>query len=130
MTSILYTVATDKDGNLIIANDAEKGTHYTCALCRADLILRKSGKTGKGTKRPHFAHRSLTPNCTPETALHYSFKHLLAKKIETHIKNQTPLPFSWYCKFCGDKHSGNLFPSPKSLSIEDSSLRINIYYRF
>lgn len=74
MTNILYTVAIDNDGNLIKANDAEKGNVFFCPVCKTDLILRKSGKTGKGTKRPHFSHRKLIPNCTPETALHYSYK--------------------------------------------------------
>lgn len=118
MTNILYTVATDKDGNLINANDAEKGNDFFCPVCKTELILRKSGKTGKGTKRPHFAHRTLTPNCTPETALHYSFKNLLAKKIEHHINSQTPLSISWHCKFCGDEHSGNLLKKIKMVEVE------------
>jgi len=118
MTTILYTVATDKNGNLVKANDAEKGNDYFCPLCKTELILRKSGKTGKGTKRPHFAHRALTPNCTPETALHYSFKNLLARKIDEHIISQTPLSISWHCKFCGLDHSGNLLKKVKVVKVE------------
>ncbi len=118
MTNILYTVATDKNGQLIKANDAEKGADFLCPVCKSELILRKSGKTGKGTKRPHFAHRALTPNCTPETALHYAFKNLLADKLQKHIATQTPLPFSWYCEFCGGQHSGNLLKKVKDVKIE------------
>jgi Competence protein CoiA-like family len=118
MTTILYTVAIDKDGNLIKANDAEKSKDFFCPVCKSDLILRKSGNTGKGAKRPHFAHRSLTPNCTPETALHYSFKNLLASKIEQHIKTNTPLPISWSCKYCGLLHTGNLLKKIKDVKIE------------
>lgn len=118
MTNILYTVATDKYGNLIKANDAEKGNDFFCPVCKTELILRKSGKTGKGTKRPHFAHRSLTPNCTPETALHYSFKNLLAKKIEHHINSKTPLSIFWNCSFCGDEHSGNLLKKINAVKVE------------
>ncbi|MBS0645226.1 MAG: hypothetical protein JSR97_01360 [Verrucomicrobia bacterium] len=118
MTTILYTVATDKNGNLIKANDAEKGDDFFCPVCKSDLILRKSGKTGKGSKRPHFAHRSLTPNCTPETALHYSFKNLLANKIDHHIKTNTPLAIKWNCKYCGGQHSGNLLKKIKSVKVE------------
>jgi competence CoiA-like predicted nuclease len=77
MKEILYTVATDLYGTLIKAFDAEKGGSFFCPECKTKLILRKSGKTGNGTKRPHFAHRGLTPNCTPETALHSVFKNLL-----------------------------------------------------
>lgn len=108
MSKLLYTVATDKFGNLIKANDAEKGNDFLCPVCRTDLILRKSGKTGKGTKRPHFAHRALTPNCTPETALHYSFKTLLAEKLRQYIESERSLPISWRCQYCYAEHSGNL----------------------
>jgi hypothetical protein len=34
------------------------------------MILRKSGKTGQGSRRPHFAHKSVNPDCNPETAIH------------------------------------------------------------
>lgn len=118
MTTILYTVATDKDGNLIKANDADKGNDFFCPLCKTELILRKSGKTGKGAKRPHFAHRALTPNCTPETALHYSFKNLLADKLQQHIATQTPLPMTWQCKYCYGGHSGNLLKKIKTVKVE------------
>lgn len=118
MTKILYTVAIDKNGGLTKANEAVKGKEYYCPVCKTDVILRKSGKSGKGSKRPHFAHRVLTPNCTPETALHYSFKNLLAASLQQHIISQTPLPILWSCKFCHDPHSGNLLKKIKSVNIE------------
>jgi competence CoiA-like predicted nuclease len=68
MTKILYTVAKDIDGNLIKASDAEKGKDFFCPVCKTDLILRKSDNIGKGAKRPHFAHRSLSPNSFPATS--------------------------------------------------------------
>lgn len=100
MKKILYTVAYDKGKNLIKASDAEKGNEFYCPVCKEELILRKSGKTGKGSKRPHFAHQNLTPNCNPETALHFSFKNLLYKYLEEHITGNIPLQFSWDCKYC------------------------------
>ncbi len=118
MNDILYTVATDKNGNLIKAIDAEKGNVFFCTVCKTELILRKSGKKGKGTKRPHFAHKTLTPNCTPETALHFVFKNLLAKKIQNHIDNRLPLNFNWECKYCYDQHSGNLLRKIKTVKVE------------
>lgn len=108
MGNILYTSAIDKMGNLVKANDCKKGEDFLCQICKSKVILRKSGNLGKGTKRPHFAHKTLTPNCTPETALHYAFKNLLLKKIEQHLKAQMPLYITWLCKFCGDEHSGDL----------------------
>jgi len=118
MIEILYNVALDNDGHLIRANDAEKGNDFFCPICKSKIILRKSGKSGKGTKRPHFAHQELTHNCTPETALHYSFKNLLADKIQEHISTQTPLSILWLCKYCNDPHSGNLLRRIKSVKVE------------
>lgn len=118
MTKILYAVALDKDGHLIKANDAEKGNDFYCPICKSKIILRKSGNTSKWSKRPHFAHQKLTTNCTPETALHYSFKNLLADKLQQHISTQTPLPISWLCKYCYDPHSGNLLKKIKSVKVE------------
>jgi len=118
MMKILYTVAIDKNGQFVKANDAEKGNNFFCPVCNSDLVLRKSGKTGKGTKRPHFAHQSLTSNCTSETALHYSFKNLLVNKLQQHITAQMPLPFSWECEYCGIEHSGNLLKKVKTVKIE------------
>ena len=69
MAKLLYTIAKNEQGLFIKANEAEKGNDFFCPVCSSDLILRKSGNTGKGAKRPHFAHKSLTPNCTPETAV-------------------------------------------------------------
>lgn len=118
MSNILYTVAKDNIGHLIKAQDAEKGNTFSCPVCNSELILRKSGNTGKGTKRPHFAHKTLTPNCTPESALHYSFKILLADKLQQHLDNQTPLPFSWICQYCGEDHSGDLLKKVKAVRLE------------
>jgi hypothetical protein len=82
------------------------------------LILRKSGNTGKGSKRPHFAHKALTPNCTPETALHYSFKNLVADKIKKQLESNLPLPLSWPCQYCGEKHTGNLLKKITGVKVE------------
>lgn len=118
MSKILYTVASDGNGKLVRANDAEKGDDFFCPICKTELILRKSGKTGKGSKRPHFAHRALTPNCTPETALHYSFKTLLAEKLQHHITSESALPIFWLCQYCYAEHSGNLLKKIKSVRVE------------
>lgn len=118
MKDILYTVAYDKGGNLIKATESEKGNDFYCPICKGELTLRKSGKTGKGSKRPHFAHQNLTPNCNPETALHFSFKNLLYKYLEEHITGNIPLQFSWVCKYCNETHTGNLLKKIKSVRLE------------
>ncbi|TSD66351.1 hypothetical protein FFF34_002820 [Inquilinus sp. KBS0705] len=118
MSKVLYTVAVDTNGMLIKANDAEKAIPYFCPVCKSELILRKSGSTLKGAKRPHFAHRTLTPNCTPETALHYCFKMLLADKLQQHIVDQQSLTIAWHCNYCDEPHSGNLLKKITGLKVE------------
>jgi hypothetical protein len=105
---ILYVTAFNEHGILIKANDAEKRGKYFCPVCKNILILRKSGNVGKGSKRPHFAHHHLTENCTPEGALHYSFKKMLLEKIKDYIKNKIPMNMVWECNYCHSKHGGNL----------------------
>ena len=117
-STILYTAANDINGSLITAREAEKGKKFSCPVCEGEMILRKSGNTGKGSKRPHFAHKALTQNCTPETALHYSFKMLLAKKIDEAISENHEIKFSWDCEYCGVEHSGNLLKKARSVSVE------------
>lgn len=118
MKALLYTVAKDANDNVVDARNAEKGSDFFCPLCSTALTLRKSGRMGKGTKRPHFAHRTLTPNCTPETALHHLFKQRLAAKLERHIENRTPLAFAWKCTYCSQRHYGNLMKNTHSVKVE------------
>ncbi len=105
---ILYSVANNRDGEIIHAKDAEKGLNYYCPVCNNDLILRKSGRKGKNCKRPHFAHKEFTPNCTPETALHFTFKTQVYKKIKHLLKVDQPFNFSWTCQYCTEIHQGDL----------------------
>ncbi|MDR2597448.1 MAG: hypothetical protein LBC76_09050 [Treponema sp.] len=105
---ILYTTAFDKNGVLVKAKDAEKNEDYFCPFCNGLLILKKSGKTGKGSKRPHFAHHAVSPNCTPEGVLHKSFKLSLMEKIKKQISEKTPINIEWECLYCHTKHKGNL----------------------
>jgi hypothetical protein len=105
---LLYVTAVDDDGKLVKAKDSEKDGKYYCPICKKELILKKSGKTGKHSKRPHFAHYSLTENCTSEGALHYSFKKLLLEKIKEDIKNKISIDMIWECNYCHNKHEGNL----------------------
>jgi hypothetical protein len=117
-TQILYTQGKDSGGKLIFAKDAEKGLEYFCPLCNTEFILRKSGNTGKGSKRPHFAHKNLTVNCTPETVLHFLFKTQAYELIKRHIEENKPLNFIWLCKHCEEEHSGNLLKKVKSVKLE------------
>jgi Zn finger protein HypA/HybF involved in hydrogenase expression len=118
MDAILYSIALDSEGVLIKANNADKKGNFFCPICRGKLTLRKSGNVGKGAKRPHFSHRVLTTNCTPETVLHYAFKNLLSEKIQEYINELRPLPITWKCENCRREHSGNLLKKITSVKVE------------
>lgn len=102
---ILYTIALDENNNLIHVNDAEKGKTYYCPGCEGEFILRRSGRTVKGSKRPHFAHNNLTPNCTPEGVLHSSFKKLLICLLERYRSENKALIVNWNCNACSIDYS-------------------------
>jgi len=60
-----------------------------------------------------------------------SFRQALISVFEDHVAHKKPLPISWACAHCYDKHSGNLFKKvhavavvdgePNSISLEDEN---------
>lgn len=119
MTSeILYTTAIDSRGNLVHIDTAEKGREYSCPSCKGTFILKKSGNTKKGSKRPHFAHNELTPNCTAESALHYSFKKNLIDLLNTHLSEKKEFLIQWNCNACSEYNKGNLLAKVTSIREE------------
>lgn len=110
---ILYRTALDAAGALITIEQAEKGAVYSCPICQGDMIPRLGEK-----KRHHFSHKALTENCTPESVLHYSFKKLLAQKIQAHISSQEPLQISWSCNQCLEDHTGNIVKKAARVEVE------------
>jgi hypothetical protein len=103
--------AKDESGNVIHVSDAKKGMQYYCTdpECNKEIIYRDSGKTGKGSKRPHFSHKKGTnPNCSPERALHNVFQNRLVDLLEKHKTEKCPFVFSWKCGSCKNSNSGNL----------------------
>ena len=115
---ILYTTALDAQGNLIHIDNAIKSEKYYCPICKNDFIIRKSGKTGKGSRRPHFAHNQLSPNCKPETVLHFSFKKMLINLLREYTKKNSPLIINWSCDYCGGLNNGNLLEAIFSIKEE------------
>lgn len=120
---ILYAIAIDDRGNLVHVNDAEKGRAYYCPSCKGEFILRKSGNTGKGSKRPHFAHNELTPNCTAESALHYSFKKNLTDLLNKYISEKKEFIINWNCTACSEYNKGNLLAKAASIR-EEYNLKV------
>lgn len=115
---ILFSMARDSTGQFIHAAEANRSEEFTCDLCNGEMILRRSLKEGKGSKRPHFAHKSLTPNCTPESALHFTFKNLLFSFLKERIEGGIPYKFCWKCESCDEVHSGDLLKKAKRISLE------------
>lgn len=116
MKDILYTVA--KLNNEIVGiNGASKGNSYCCVICGGEMILKKSDKQ---LRRPHFSHKNLTANCTPEGALHLAFKNLLFEEINNRLQNSHIMQIEWGCEFCGKNHVVNLLNKVKNVEIESS----------
>lgn len=113
MSKILYSIAEDLNRKLIQAHVANKDNSYFCPFCKQELILRKGIK-----KRAHFAHKALSPNCSPETALHYIFKIKLFEKIRLAIVKGEFLKIQWQCSNCHEVHSGNLLKKVSQVALE------------
>jgi len=115
---ILYTTALDDNGDLIHVNEAVKDMTYYCPSCKGELSLKKSGNTGKGSKRPHFAHKILTQNCTAEGVLHYSFKRNLAELLNSFLSEKKGLTVHWNCAACSEQNEANLLAIVISVRVE------------
>lgn len=115
---ILYTVAQTPDGVIVTANDGVKGVEYCCLNCNGPMVLRKSGSIAPGSKRPHFAHKSLSPNCSPETVLHFQFKNTAYEILSRKIANHEHQTIQWQCDFCRGQHFGDMLRRTEALHLE------------
>jgi len=105
---ILHEYATTINGILIKANVAKKGEEYFCPSCKDKFILKNSGKTGKGSRRPHFAHNNLEGSCSHESYLHNTFKLKTLELIKDQISKGLPFIINWKCNYCNKEHNANL----------------------
>lgn len=118
---LLHTHAEDEKGDLIHVDDAVKGVKYFCTdpECSKEIIFRSSGKTGSGSRRPHFSHKKGTsPNCSPERALHEVFKKKLIDLLEKYKAENRPFIFKWVCNACSCSNSGNILARTISIKAE------------
>jgi len=102
-SNIRYNIALDESDEFVEIDMAEKGKVYRCPECKELFVFRR-GKI----KRPHFAHKNITTNCTPESVLHFLFKERLFDKIKKSIDYKWPIEMTWSCEFCHQQHRGNL----------------------
>ena len=98
---IQYLFGKNSVGEIVKADDAQKGELYYCPECGNEFVLRKSGNTGKGSRRPHFAHSTLTETCKYDNYLHTTFITLAVEKIREHISCNKPMDIEWKCTQCG-----------------------------
>ncbi|MBD1876980.1 hypothetical protein H6F75_26195 [Nodosilinea sp. FACHB-131] len=112
---ILYSLGQAPNGELVHIADAKQDISYVCPACHQAFVQRRGSR-----KRPHFAHKILSPNCTPETALHYGFKTLLFEKIQSCLSDGKALPIKWDCPKCAGFHEGNLLKKSVSVALEHS----------
>ena len=100
---ILYSLANNEHGVLVKADMAQRGRSYFCPSCQNEMVYRMGEKV-----RPHFAHRILSPNCSPETVLHFGFKRLLYERISRSLNAWERLSIQWDCESCSGSHKGDL----------------------
>jgi hypothetical protein len=115
---LLHTVAKDAAGQLVKAADSSKDGTYFCPCCDGRLILKKSGKTGKGSRRPHFAHGGDESPCSPETIVHFLAKQIVAELLRAKMSAGAPVPFTWKCLQCTEDHAGNLLKRAAAINVE------------
>jgi len=107
---LLHKYALTKSGAIVKADNAQKGEEYFCPGCNGEFIFKNSGNTGKGSRRAHFAHKALEPNCSHESYLHNAFKIMALEIIKDHISKGVPLNIAWKCNYCHGAHNGTLAP--------------------
>lgn len=120
MRDILYTIAYDPANQLVLAVNAVKGEKYRCPECKGEMIPRRSVEQKRGAKRPHYAHKVLSPNCKPESVLHFGFKRLLSERIQGNLDRREPLPVRWKCSTCEKEHKGNILKKATQVNEEFS----------
>lgn len=91
---------------------------FTVHLVTRSSFIKKSGNASKGSKRPHFAHAPNTSTCSAESTLHLVANHLLAGYLEKKLHQQSPLPFTWQCDYCGEQHQGELGRTAVAVAME------------
>lgn len=110
---LLYPYALDKGGSIVKAVDAPRSEIYSCIACGERMVLRRGE-----IKRPHFAHHTENPNCTPETVLHKMAKDSIREGIENAMSLRLKYPFTWDCPVCKQSHKGNLTRRTREVKTE------------
>jgi len=105
---LLHEYGLNEQGQLLKAKNALKGDKYICPGCNTDFILKKSGNTGAGSRRPHFAHNNFEGSCSYESYLHKTFILRAVEYLANCISNNLLIEFHWICNNCKQPHSCKL----------------------
>lgn len=122
-TEILYKYAVTENNELVHIDKAEKGIKYFCPECEKEFLLKKSGKIGKGSKQPHFAHKEVSPNCTAEGYLHKTFKKLVIRLYKKVKSEKEHFLMQWTCTTCNYSNLVSLFQNAASIR-EEYNLKV------
>ena len=106
-------IAQTNTGDIVNVSQAEKDEEYYCIFCNMPMVLRKGY-----IRRAHFAHKQLSSNCSPKTALHDIFKQMLYENIKLSLAQKTPVKMKWQCYTCGNIHTGNLLKKSSKVELE------------
>lgn len=118
---LLATIGYDAEGRLIHIKEARKGETYTCPQCGDRIVARKSGKTEKGSKRPHFAHiKKSKQKCSGESILRHLFVMQSVKLLQTYLDEGKTFQIEWSCPYCSQMYSPNLLKRVKNIRTDFS----------
>lgn len=118
LKELLHPIAIDNHGNPIHISVAKKGNQYFCPFCKSKFIFNRSLRTGKNSRRPHFSHESVSPNCTSEGYLHSTFKILLLELLNSNLVSNNPFEMSFKCNVCQNIHNTNLLSGATAVKSE------------
>lgn len=110
---LLQEVALNGKNILVKADSATKAEVFYCPDCKGVMILRKGQ-----VRIAHFAHKTLTPNCNPETVLHKVGKEKIKETIQLSIKDGGGIQINHSCSECWDIHRYNLLDGVTSVELE------------
>lgn len=100
---LLYPYALDGNNEVADAKTAPREQPYHCIGCSQPMILKRGQ-----IQRPHFAHRSKSSTCAPETVLHRMAKEAIRAGIEDALQHDRPYLMKWRCSNCGSINAGDL----------------------
>lgn len=113
---LLTTFGYDAENRLIHVNDTRKGQTYTCPQCGEKTVARKSGKNGKGSKRPHFAHiKKSRQKCNGASVLHHLFVTQATHILQQHLQQASPFVIQWACPYCSQMYAPDLLKKVKTI---------------